>query len=174
MPTSFATRIDASFSSLQSFRLTFLATAEAMFGPGFVWLVKRNNTSEQPELAILSTYLAGSPYPGAHYRKQPFDLSTVTTNVGEDMNPEQFALLQKAQTVGKFGQYSKNKESLAPGGADLEVLLGVNTWPHVYLRDHGVGGKRDYLEAWWESIDWEVVSGNAGIKYTPRWGTSGS
>ena len=79
------------------------------------------------------------------------------------MNPEQYALLQKFQTAGKFGAYSfnHNQKPLAPGGADISILLGVNTWQHVYLRDHGIGGKRDYLEAWWESIDWHAVSVNA-------------
>ena len=84
------------------------------------------------------------------------------------MNPEQFALLQKAQTAGKFGPYSRSKEALPPGGEDLEILLGVNTWPHVYLRDWGVAGKRDFLEAWWEHIDWEIVSNNADGEKTSK------
>ena len=49
------------------------------------------------------------------------------------------------------------------GGSSHEVLLGVCTWQHFWLRDWGVGGKKDYLEAWWESIDWNVVEKNGNF-----------
>lgn len=58
-----------------------------------------------------------------------------------------------------MGSYSRGGKSLAPGGQDVEVLLGVNTWEHVWLRDYGIGGKRDYLERWWDAVDWGVVAG---------------
>lgn len=60
--------------------------------------------------------------------------------------------------MGKHGVYAPD---LAPGGVELEVLLGVSTWEHVWLLDHGVGGKRRYLEALWDRIDWEVVDKRA-------------
>lgn len=61
--------------------------------------------------------------------------------------------------AGSFGQTSLfgRKEKIAYGGADLDVLLGVNTWQHVWLRDWGIGGKKQFLEEWWEAIDWDVV-----------------
>ena len=58
-----------------------------------------------------------------------------------------------------------SKRQLAPGGVELDVLMCVNTWEHCWLMDWGIGGKRGYLEAWWDSIDWGVVEANAG------WGT---
>lgn len=61
--------------------------------------------------------------------------------------------------AGSMGPYSRGGKSLAPGGQDVEVLLGVNTWEHVWLRDYGIGGKRDYLERWWDAVDWGVVAG---------------
>lgn len=95
-------------------------------------------------------------------------MNTITSNVGPNMGPESFVRMQNMNPVGAFGLYSKGHEALAPGGESLEVLLGVNTWQHVYLTDYGVGGKREYLEAWWESIDWEVVRNRAGAESKRR------
>ena len=71
--------------------------------------------------------------------------------------------MKAAGSAGAMGEYSKNNRLATPGGADLDVLLGVNTWEHVWLRDWGVGGKRGFLEAWWERIDWAVVDELAGF-----------
>lgn len=92
------------------------------------------------ELSLLTTYLAGSPLPGAHYRKQEVDQNTM-------------------MAAGSFGSTSLlgRKDKIAYGGADLDILLGVNTWQHVWLRDWGIGGKKRFLEEWWEAIDWDVV-----------------
>ena len=147
--------IDKSFSSFPSLRSTFLATANALFGPGFVWLVYLNDpsTSSSP-LAILTTYIAGSPYPQAHFRLQPLDMATTSTNIISGMHPQDYASKMARGTAGMVGPSSKGDKKLAPGGQDLEVLLGVNTWEHVWLRDYGIGGKRQYLEAWWDRVDW--------------------
>lgn len=136
-------KIHDSFSSPASLRATFIATANAMFGPGFVWLVRnklKNPHMMENELSLLTTYLAGSPLPGAHYRKQEVDRNTM-------------------MAAGSFGSTSLlgRKDKFAYGGADLDVLLGVNTWQHVWLRDWGIGGKKRFLEEWWEAIDWDVV-----------------
>lgn len=113
-----------------------------MFGPGFVWLVRHKyRSSPEAELSILTTYLAGSPLPGAHYRKQEVDHNTM-------------------MAAGSFGTTSllPGKDSkIAYGGADLDILLCVNTWQHVWLMDWGIGGKKQFLEAWWEAVDWNVV-----------------
>lgn len=69
--------------------------------------------------------------------------------------------------MGKHGVYASG---LAPGGVELEVLLGVSTWEHVWLLDHGVGGKRRYLEALWDRIDWEVVDKRAQWSKLPSQG----
>jgi len=154
MSTTLSSYINNSFSSGESLRKQFLATANAMFGPGFVWLIRRKNAraanpANDPELSILCTYLAGSPLPAAHYRKQDADLNTMNS----------FEALTRA---GSMGSHSGSKDSMiAPGGADLDVLLAVNTWEHVWLRDWGFGGKMTYLERWWDCVDWDVVEANA-------------
>lgn len=166
MSSILAHQITKSFSSPESLRATFLATANAMFGPGFVWLVKKNNVvagSNNASLAILTTYNAGSPYPGAHFRQQSLDMSTATSAITGNTTPQQFAAMPAAGSAGTMGAYSRNNRQAAPGGADLDVLLGVSTWEHVWLRDWGVGGKRGFLEAWWERIDWAVVDELAGF-----------
>ncbi|WEW59705.1 superoxide dismutase [Emydomyces testavorans] len=155
IPQKLDEAIYESCSSVDSLKAEFLAAANAMFGPGFVWLVKAKETAE---LRILCTYIAGSPYPGAHFRRQPVDMATQTTGVAGGENP--YAVRQLAsRTYGAMGAYSRRKV-LAPGGADVHPILCVNTWEHVWLRDWGVGGKPGYLEAWWDKINWEEVAQN--------------
>ena len=151
--TELTSQINKDFSSLETLRDTFLATAEAMFGPGFVWLVQTNDT-QFGSFRILPTYLAGSPLSGAHYRRQSHDLNT--------HNADSYQALNK---VGTFGAAAK--QSTGPkkplGGVDVVPLMCVNTWEHVWLRDYGVKGKRQFLEAWWDRIDWDLVGQYATI-----------
>lgn len=153
LPQDLTQQVNKDFSSLDTLRETFLATAEAMFGPGFVWLVQTNDT-QFGSLRILPTYIAGSPLSGAHYRRQSHDLNT--------HNADSFQALNK---VGTFG--SAAKQNTGPkkplGGVDIVPLLCVNTWEHVWLQDYGVAGKRQYLEAWWNKIDWDLVRQHANI-----------
>jgi Fe-Mn family superoxide dismutase len=133
-----------------------------MFGPGFVWLVR---TKGEQEYALLTTYIAGSPYPGAHWRRQNRDLNTEP----EIKAPADYSRVEAlrnmpvANTVGAHGPYSAAGRT-PPGGVDVIPVLCVNTWQHVYLADWGVLQKKQYLEAWWEKIDWNVVANNAGEK----------
>lgn len=156
IPQKLETLITESCSSVDSLKAEFLATANAMFGPGFVWLVKLKDSGQ---LKILSTYIAGSPYPAAHYRRQPVDMATQTTGVAGGENLA--AVGQIAQKkFGSMGQHAQSKV-LAPGGADVHPILCVNTWEHVWLRDWGIHGKPEYLEAWWNAINWDEVANNA-------------
>ncbi|KAL6706905.1 hypothetical protein ACN47E_005048 [Coniothyrium glycines] len=139
-----AHRINNDFSSRETLREDFLATAEAMFGPGFVWLVQVNDNS----LRILPTYLAGSPLSGAHYRRQSHDLNT--------HNADSYTALNKVGTFGAAAQENQRKQKPL-GGVDVVPLLCVNTWEHVWLHDYGIRGKRRFLEAWWDKIDWDIV-----------------
>ncbi|KAL8775155.1 MAG: hypothetical protein Q9194_003854 [Teloschistes cf. exilis] len=197
VPSALLSHIDNSFSSLESLRAHFLATADSMFGPGYVWLVKRNQylKNDKMGLSILATYNAGSPYPGAHFRQQALDMNTANTGVVGDMSPYAYARMMKGElenkpasddlkpyatgagtgkpntapvysgSAGSFGAHSKASREMprrAPGGALVDVLLGISTWEHVWLRDWGVAGKGKFLEAWWDKIDWEVVMERSG------------
>lgn len=145
--------INRNFSSFDTLRETFLATADAMFGPGFVWLVQTNDVSDRP-LRILNTYIAGTPLSGAHYRRQSQDLNA--------QNPDTY---QQLNSAGSFGPAAKivKKDRKPLGGVDVVPLLCVNTWQHVYLHDYGVTGKMKYLEAWWDKINWNVVQEGATL-----------
>lgn len=147
MTHDFAKDINDTCSSIESLRLDFLATAESMFGPGYVWLAK--NLETEGLLHIFCTYNAGSPYPAAHSRRQPVDMATHTpeTAMGN-------------QYAGFMGAHSANQKNLAPGAVNVHPILCVNTWEHVWMFDYGVNGKAEYLEKWWDSINWGVVEHN--------------
>ena len=70
-------------------------------------------------------------------------------------------------TVGAHGPHSQDQR-IAPGGIDLTPVLCINMWEHVYLADYGVGafgvgGKKAFAEAWWNTIDWAVVANYADV-----------
>jgi superoxide dismutase, Fe-Mn family len=153
--------LEDSFGSIETLKQEFIVTASSMFGPGFVWLVK----SRDRKYSLLCTYLAGSPYPGAHYRRQPVDMNIEDKTVAEAIRRTNS--WEPVNTVGSHGAQSQKK--MAPGGIDLSPILCINMWEHVYLPDYGVGaggagGKRAFAESWWHVIDWEVVRKNAEVK----------
>lgn len=139
------------FSSMDTLRETFINTADAMFGPGFVWLVQVHDRS----LRILPTYLAGSPLSGAHERRQSHDLNTHNADSYRDV-------VNKAGTFGAAAKQDQGRKKPL-GGVDVVPLLCVNTWQHVWLHDYGVRGRRKYLNAWWDKIDWEIVRQPANL-----------
>ncbi|KAF1838313.1 manganese and iron superoxide dismutase [Decorospora gaudefroyi] len=156
-------QINKDFSSTDTLRQTLLDTADAMFGPGFVWLVQTND-SEFGNLRILPTYLAGSPLSGAHYRRQSHNLNT--------HNPDSYHALNK---VGSFGPTARPNHAPAArqplGGVDVVPLLCVDTWEHVWLQQYGIRGKRAFLEKWWDRIDWDMVAQNMTRSPRPGQGT---
>lgn len=147
-----------SASSPESLKQDFLAAASAQFGPGFVWLVAQKNTGL---LKILSTYIAGTPYPEAFARQQ-----------GVDMNNEPVPPAGQSYRGLSFLGLASSGEAmhdLAPGGMPLTPLLCVNTWEHVWMMDYGIGGKDEYLERWWDRVDWYAVENahKATVGYGP-------
>ncbi|KJZ73677.1 hypothetical protein HIM_07010 [Hirsutella minnesotensis 3608] len=153
LPKDLAAELSASFSSVETLRREFVLTAQAMFGPGFLWLVKAGPC----DYRLLTTYLAGSPYSGAHWRAQQTDMNTV----GSEGSARGYF---RNQVMGG----KKRSGDLPPGGIDVEPLLCLNTWEHSWLFDWGVGvggqgGKMAYAEAWWNRIDWEKVANRAGV-----------
>lgn len=162
MPLALQEELEKSFGSIETLRREMVVTASSMFGPGFVWLVKDRPSRKYK---ILCTYLAGSPYPGAHYRRQ-----TVDMNTGEGSGTEAYkrmASQQPVNTVGAHGPMANRGVSV--GGIEAMPVLCINTWEHVYLPDYGVGGpgsggKRAFAESWWYTVDWNVVADKADVK----------
>ncbi|KAI2635966.1 manganese and iron superoxide dismutase [Xylaria nigripes] len=139
----------ANFSSIETFRVEMLTTAMAMFGPGFVWLVKTPTTAQ---MRIMVTYLAGTPYTTAHWRRQSADMNTLSGD------RETVGGYYKRTQIGAGNSGYRFGSSEAPGGTDVIPLLCLNTWEHVWLTDYGVQGKGMYVQQWWETIDWDKVS----------------
>ena len=151
MPEVLRRNLENSFSSLETLRREFVVMAGAMFGPGFVWLVRAGAS----EYRLLPTYLAGSPYAGAHWRNQEIDMNLVGAN-------DSARVYFDNQLFG----WRKRMIAMPPGGIDIQPLLCLNTWEHAWLLDWGVGaggqgGKTAYVEAWWDLIDWEKVQNKA-------------
>ncbi|KAI3329465.1 manganese and iron superoxide dismutase [Xylariaceae sp. AK1471] len=151
IPPKLKVELERYFSSIETLRREFLTTAMAMFGPGFVWLVKNANTQD---LRILTTYLAGSPFTAAHWRRQGTDFNTTTGDVSTVTSFFDRTQTGAGNSGGRFAPQ-------APGGTDVIPLLCLNTWEHVWLLDYGIRGKGDYVQQWWETIDWNKVEGKA-------------
>lgn len=139
-----------------------------MFGPGFVWLVKHHDREAGDEaLKILVTYSAGSPLSGAHWRQQSIDMNTQNpTSLGGLSAADYRRQTIVQNTAGVAGRYSISgkQKTLAPGGVDVTPMLCVNTWEHVWLNDFGITGKRRYLDAWWDRINWKTAEDLGGFK----------
>ena len=151
--------LEKTFGSIETLRITMLDIAATMFGPGFVWLVWARDTApgsaRRGDWRILSTYLAGTPYPEAGYRQQGIDMNT---NKASTLGAYQAG--HAANRVGAFGAHSERGQQQAiipPGGTSVMPVLCVNTWEHAYIYDYGLQGKRSYLLDWWQAVDWHTV-----------------
>jgi Fe-Mn family superoxide dismutase len=166
MPENLQEELERCFSSIETLRQELILTASAMFGPGFVWLVR----DRMRNFSILTTYIAGSPYQGAHYRRQPVDMNTEDASISEY---HRRTMGKPVNSVGAHGPLSATKEEklLPPGGTQVTPVLCLNTWEHVWLPDYGFlssgNGKQIFAEAWWERIDWNHVAKHAAIQSGP-------
>jgi Fe-Mn family superoxide dismutase len=143
------------FGSIDTLRTTFLDTAAAMFGPGFVWLVwckDVEGSGSKGAWRILATYAAGTPFPEAGYRQQGIDANTSSA--------ASYEKYQASNAVAAFGAHSRHGQNISkipPGGTSVAPVLCVSTWEHSYIYDFGLNGKRKYLSDWWAAIDWYRV-----------------
>ncbi|KAG8165256.1 hypothetical protein KVR01_005531 [Diaporthe batatas] len=155
--------LELSFGSLETLQREMLLTADAMFGPGFVWLVQQMDATGARAwpFKILTTYQAGSPYPSAHWRSQGSDMNNHGSHgeggqvVKEYFNRQNTA--NRREPLHGAAPAEKNRFARPPGGTDVVPVLCVNTWEHVWMWDYGVGGKMDFLTNWWNIIDWGRV-----------------
>lgn len=172
MPPGLAADLATSFGSLETLQRELLLTADAMFGPGFVWLVRQTDISggQRHPFRILTTYHAGSPYPAAHWRLQFADLNHqagVTDTSGavvrgwlNSQNRAQGRSPLHGPAPGTQAILGDPKNR-PPGSAELVPVLCVNTWEFAWLFDWGIGGRWNYLARWWECINWGKVAERA-------------
>ena len=155
---SFTAALTPTFPNFDVLKTEITATALSLFGSGNVWLV----LDKQRRLRILATYNAGTPYPGAHGRRQDIDTNTLSS---------------PSQSNSYYGAYGNDvldatiAAARSAGGISWPIpLLSVSVWPQVYMKDYGVSmeGRRKYLEKWWNCIDWSVVVRRHHETGTPR------
>lgn len=166
--------INENFGSVDTLRDEMIGTAVSMFGPGFVWLVRTQLPGQPVALRVMATYLAGSPYPGAHWRRQEVDTQTAIGN-----SPQGLANGQRLLERSAAGFKGQKLESTAPGGTDLIPILCLNTWEYAWLREYGtgvggMGGKLAYAQSWWNMIDWAKVEEEARLEARILTGGEGS
>jgi len=152
--------IEKHFDSVDQLRTEFLDIADSVFGNGFVWLML---TRDAGGLSVLATYNAGSPWPGAAPRRDNRDMATIDARqLAEELqDPRKHAGYYSgdlsSHMAGSFGNFSANRARFYEDHLDAEPLLCVNLWQHQWLPDYGQFGRREYLTAWWDSIDWAEV-----------------
>lgn len=168
IPEVLKKQLETSFGSIETLRRTMIDTALAMFGPGYVWLVMDNAPTLAPSFKVLATYIAGSPYPGAHWRRQEVDLNTAVGSSEKGRENARRHLENVAYGQGRRTPEMAKKHDFAPGGTNLNPLLCLNVWQHVYMPDYGVDGKEAFVERWWDFIDWDKVAQQANLKHAPR------
>lgn len=160
--------IETSFSSLNSFKLEFIETANAMFGGGFVWLVQDRETEK---MRILATYNAGTPYRQAHVRQQSVDMANSSDpppGSGEYASAEEYRRLTEVQVgAGSFGRShneGKPAQSNEAGhmGYNCDPVMCVNVWQYAFFRDWALN-KESFLNEWWKFIDWDVALARSSV-----------
>lgn len=164
MSEDFKAYLERSFGSLESLRREIIMTADAMFGPGFVWLVQQMDApgAQARPFKVLTTYQAGSPYPTAHWRSQGVDMNNHGGSreggavVKEYFNRQNVAN-RREPLHGGGSDVASRINRIPPGGTNVVPVLCVNTWEHVWMWDYGVGGKADFVQNWWNIIDWGRV-----------------
>lgn len=116
-------------------------------------------------LRILATYNAGTPYPGAIARRQDIDTNTYASPYqhyqGSSAYPSAYSAGYGNDILDSTLSAASNARAGLSGPMHYPIpLLNVSVWPQVYMTDYGVSaqGKRDYLENWWNCIDWVVVA----------------
>ncbi|KAF2435167.1 manganese and iron superoxide dismutase [Tothia fuscella] len=184
MPKNLERSLINDFSSISTLRAAMIATANAMFGPGFVWLVRTNvqGINKSPRrFKILSTYAAGSPLSGAHNRRQPLDMNTqnVGTATAAGLGPGNASLQglseaefrRQTEVQNHVGFQSHNQTDTSFGGVALTPVLCVNTWQHAWMIDYSAYGKESFLTNWWDHINWDVVMQRSGLPSSEKQAT---
>jgi len=175
MPKTLEGRLQDEFTSIGNLKSEMLATAYSMFGPGFVWLVRTAPNSDVRksgrQFKLLTTYLAGSPLPGAHHRRQPADMNTQNAQNAEaagslrGLSEQEFRRQTEVQnTPGIYGKTRMADSKVAFGGVGLTPVLCVSTWEHAWLFDFTVDGKMEYLQRWWDLVNWDKVEADCAFQ----------
>jgi Fe-Mn family superoxide dismutase len=165
MSTSLRNALERDFTSVQILRDRFIQEADAMFGPGFVWLVCEEKKVPAPQYPrgetkaksfdtisrrfyILKTYSAGTPLQGQlSWRSQ----NHLRSN--ESLQEQSETLLSRIDDDAVLRVFP---------------VLCVSTWEHSWIIDWGAGGKDQFLKAWWDRVNWNRVATLAESHIVPK------
>ena len=167
--------IEKSFGSIQGFKSQFGATANALTGSGYVWLV--SDTSRT--LGIVTTYGAGTVLVRSRQQRglwnnfsldkvesgaagaagaasastiensgNPLSSPTHKTHAGAHTSPQQ---------TREYSTLNQESRSLAESGDVLTPLLCLGVAERNYMNDHGVWGREEYVKEFWNVVDWNKV-----------------
>lgn len=142
MTEAFLYYLPYTFASPEALKTEMLATANAMFGNGWVWLV----LDSKRYIRVLCTYNAGTPF-GSGHRRQDTDMNTMQ-RLGTSV--EELTAATREATKGPINSWAT-------------PLLNIKVWEHAWLEDYGVNGKNEYLERVWDAINWEVVGSRTPV-----------
>ncbi|AOA65113.1 37S ribosomal protein S26, mitochondrial [Komagataella phaffii CBS 7435] len=128
--------INKSFGSLEDLKADFEAELTTLNGQGWVFLVENN----QKELEIVSCINEGTPY--FHSRNQNLDLSSQIT-------------IDDVTQLDILSQFVKNGNREPFNNVPL---ICFNSWHYAYLHDYGVNGKVEFLQKFWDCLNWNVIN----------------
>lgn len=134
LPHDLEQRVVNQFGSVEQLKQLMLNHALALFGPGWVWCCEH---PQRHSLHVMVTMLSGTPW-----LAQPSELLKSHTNTTN-------------------GQVEGTEEGRGGGGGKkgkMRPLLGVSVWEHMYITEYGWNGRRQYLEQWWQAINWQQVA----------------
>ncbi|QPG77285.1 hypothetical protein FOA43_004693 [Brettanomyces nanus] len=127
-------RINEQYGGLDNFKNELLFKADSMTGNGWVFLIETKDKT----LQIITCNNDGTPY--YYGRNQSLDLNG-------------------AIELSDYDLLISNKEKMLAHVKDYSLpLLCVNVWEHAYIEDYGITGKADYLEKFWNCINWDIVN----------------
>lgn len=131
---SLLSKINKQYGNLDTFKNEFLFKADSMTGNGWVFLVETENKT----LKIIQCNNDGTPY--FYGRNQSVDL-----NGAIDLSDYELLMSNKEKVLNNVKDWSL-------------PLLCANVWEFAYIKDYGVNGKGDYLENFWNCINWDVIN----------------
>lgn len=159
-----------SFGTVEAFREHLLVKAESIFGNGYTWLVLSKHDGR---LHLVNTYNNG------FVQKKAPNSSELAADAAAKQTVEAEEAEDLAAALAAHGDRKLNSleekllkhKTIKKGVAqqmrlaeprylhNLQPLLNVSVWQHMWLNDYGAFGKRKYLDSFWEKIDWNVIKG---------------
>ena len=170
---SLARHIEEQFGSIQEFKSHFGATANALTGGGYVWLVSDSNR----RIGIVTTYGSGTILIRSRQQRGLWNTFSMIDNEPSSQqsnklnNNQQSPLSSPTHsskpttpntsnplgTVREYSSLNFDSRNVAETGDVLTPLLCLSVFERCYLTDFGVWGREEYIKNFWKVVDWSKV-----------------